>query len=52
MVIWMSTNDKDVIKKDEFLHFYCLRKSEDLDYYEFKLWDRASRFILGYPLSL
>ena len=52
MVVWMSTNDEDVIKKDEFLHFYCLRKSKDLDYYEFKLWDRASRFIHGYPLSL
>ena len=48
----MSTNDEDVIKKDEFLHFYCLRKSKDLDYYEFKLWDRASRLIIDYPSSL
>ena len=47
----MSTNDRDVIKKDEFLHFYRLRKSKDPDYYEFKPWDRASRLILDYPLS-
>ena len=36
MVVWMSTNDGDVIKRDEFLHFYCLRKSKYLDYFEFK----------------
>ena len=32
----MSTNDGDVIKKDKFLHFYYLRKSKDLGFYEFK----------------
>ena len=48
----MSANDKDVIKKDEFLHFYRLRKSKDLGYYEFKPWDRASMLILDYPSSL
>ena len=48
----MSTNDGDVIRKDKFLHFYCLRKSKDLGYYEFKSWDRASRLILDYPSSL
>ena len=52
MVVWMSTNDGDVIKKDGFLHFYHLRKSNDPDYYEFKPWDRASRLILDYPPSL
>ena len=46
MVVWMSTNDGDVIKKDDFLHFYHLRKSKDHGYYEFKPWDRASRLIL------
>ena len=48
----MFANDGDVIKKDEFLHFYRLRKSKDLGYYEFKPWDRASRLILDYPSSL
>ena len=48
----MSANDGDVIRRDEFLHFYRLRKSKDLGYYEFKPWDRASRLILDYPLSL
>jgi len=36
MVVWMSANDGDVIRRDEFLHFYSLRKSKDPDYYEFK----------------
>ncbi|KAL0015897.1 hypothetical protein SO802_002966 [Lithocarpus litseifolius] len=44
MVVWMLTNDGDIIKKDEFLHFYHLRKSKDPGYYEFKPWDRASSF--------
>ena len=29
MVIWMSTNDKDTNRIDEFLHFYRLRRSKD-----------------------
>ena len=48
----MSANDGDIIRKDEFLHFYRLRKSKDLGYYEFKSWDRAFRLILNYLLSL
>ena len=48
----MFANDGDVIKKDEFLHFYHLRKSKDPCYYEFKSWDRASRLILNSPSSL
>ena len=52
MVAWMSANDGDVIKKDEFLHFYHLRKSKDPSYYELKSWDRASKLILDYSSSL
>ena len=48
----MFANDGDVIKKDEFLHFYHLRKSKDPGYYEFKPWDRASRLMHDYPSSL
>jgi len=48
----MSTNDEDIIKKDEFLHFYHLQKSKDPSYYEFKPWDRASSLILDYLSSL
>ena len=47
----MSANDGDVITRDEFLHFYRLRKSKDPGYYEFKLWDKASRLILDYQSS-
>ena len=48
----MSANDGDVNRRDEFLHFYHLRKSKDTGYYEFKPWDRASRLILNYTSSL
>ena len=48
----MFANDGNVIRRDEFLHFYCLRKSKDLGYYEFKPWDWASRLIHDYPSSL
>ena len=42
----------NVIKKDEFLHFYCLRKSKDPGYWKFKPWDRVFRLILDSSLSL
>jgi len=48
----MSANEGDVIMRGEFLHFYFQRKFKDPGYYEFKLWDRASRLILDYPSSL
>ena len=48
----MSANDEDIIKRDEFLHFYRLRKSKDPSYWEFKPWDRVSRLILNSPSSL
>ena len=48
----MSANNGDVIRRDEFLHFYRLRKSKDPSYYEFKPWDRASRLTLDYLSSL
>ena len=34
MVVWMSANDGDVIKRDKFLHFYRMRKSKDPGYYK------------------
>ena len=52
MVVWTSANEGEIIMRDEFLHFYRLRKSEDFDYYEFKPWDRACRLILDYPSLL
>ena len=48
----MFAIDRDVIKRDEFLHFYRLRKSKDLSYWEYKPWDRASKLIINSPLSL
>ena len=52
MVIWMSINDGDTIRIDEFLHFYRLRRSKDLGYWEFKPWGRSSRLVLDSPSSL
>ena len=52
IVVWMSANNGDVIRRDEFLYFYHLKKSKNPGYYEFKPWDRASRLILDYPSSL
>ena len=51
MVVLMFTNDGDVNRRDKFLHFYRLRKLTDPGYYEFKLWDKASRLLLDYPSS-
>ena len=52
MVMWMSINDGDTIRIDEFLHFYRLRRSKDLGYWEFKPWGRSSRLVLDSPSSL
>ena len=32
MVMWMSANDRDTIRIDEFLHLYRLRRSKDPGY--------------------
>ena len=32
MVVWMSANDRDTIRMDEFLNLYCLRRFRDLGY--------------------
>ena len=36
MVVWMLANDKYTIRMDEFFHLYHLRRSRNLDYWEFK----------------
>ena len=48
----MSANDGDIIRVDEFLHFYHLRRSKISGYWEFKPWDRSSRLFLDSPSSL
>ena len=52
MVVWMSANYGDIIRVDEFLHFYHLRRSKISRYWEFKPWDRSSRLFLDSPSSL
>ena len=52
MVVWMSANDGDTIRIDEFLHFYRLRQSKIPRIWEFKPWDRNSRLILDSSSSL
>ena len=36
IVVWMSANDGDTIRMDEFLHLYRLRHFKDPSYLEFK----------------
>lgn len=52
MVIWIYANDRETSWIDEFLHFYRLRKSKDLGYWEFKPWGRSSRLVLNSPSSI
>lgn len=52
MVIWMSANDSDIIRINEFLHFYHLKRSKDPSYWEFKPWGRSLRLVLDSPSSL
>ena len=52
MVIWMSANDRDIIRLYEFLHFYRLQKFKDPGYWEIKPWGNSSRLVLDSPSSL
>ena len=52
IVVWMSANDRETNRLDEFLHLYCLRQSKDPSYWEFKPWDRSSRLIIDSSSSL
>ena len=48
----MSANDGDIIRIDEFLHFYRFQKSKNPGYWEFKPWSRILRLVLDSPSSL
>ena len=52
MVLWLSANDKDIIRVDEFFHLYHLRPSTHSGYWEFKPWDAKSRLAFDSPSSL
>lgn len=48
--IWMTVNDRDMIRLDEFVHLYHLKEWQELRYYEFVPWDRKARLIIELPL--
>ena len=52
MVIWMSTNEGDILKVEKFLHFYHLGRPKLPGYWEFKPWDKNSRLVFNSPSSL
>ena len=52
MVLWISTNDDNIIRVDEFIHLYCLRSSTHFGYREFKPWDKKSRLVFDSPSFL
>ena len=50
--MWMSANEGDIVRVEEFLHLYHLGRSKLLGYWEFKPWDKKSRLVFDYPSSL
>lgn len=51
MVIWLTMNDKDFIKVDEFFYLYRLMESKLKGYWEFRPWDKKKKIILDSPFS-
>ena len=52
IMIWMSTNEGDILRVEKFLHFYRLGWSKLPGYWEFKPWDKKSRLVFDSPSSL
>ena len=46
MVMWMSANEGDILRVEEFLHLYHLKRSKLPSYWEFKPWDKRSRLVI------
>ena len=51
MVMWMSANEGDILRVEEFLHFYRLGRSKLPSNWEFKPWDKKSRLVFDSPSS-
>ena len=52
IMIWMSTNEGDILRVEKFLHFYRLGWSKLPGYWEFKPWDKKLRLVFDSPSSL
>ena len=52
MVKWMSANEGDILRVEEFLHLYHLKRSKLPGYWEFKPWDKRSRLVIDSPSPL
>ena len=51
MGIRLATTDRDMIKVDELVYLYRLKKSKEHGYYELVPWERRTRIIRGLPSS-
>ena len=51
LVMWMSANEGDIPRVEEYLHFYLLGLSKLHSYWEFKPWDKKSRLVFDSPSS-
>lgn len=45
----MTVTEGDMIRMDELLYLYRLKKSKEVGYYEPMPWDRKSHFIASLP---
>ena len=51
MEIWLAATKGDMIKVDELVYLYHLKKSKEDRYYELVHWERKTRIIRDLPLS-
>ena len=51
MEIWMVVTEGNIIRLDEYVHLYCLKKSKEYRYYELVPWVRKARIITDLPSS-
>ena len=47
----MVVTEGDMIRVDEFIHLYRLKKSKEYEYYELMPWVRKERIITDLPSS-
>ena len=51
MGIWLAATNGGMLKVDELVYLYYLKKSKEHGYYELVPWERRTKIIKGLPLS-
>ena len=49
--IWLAVTDGRMLKVDELVYLYRLKKSKEHGYYELVPWEQKARIVKGLPLS-